>query len=183
MKYHLFHVGGWLLISNLTVDDASKAVEMYDTIVDKGKGIGKISALAEATGGRFVLSKLFIGTLFSYTGFTELRIRCFKPWHGRTAHFVLSGEPLANALFRSTVTHGSCAPIRFLPGDDSNFSRVTCDRIRLGFNNQNVEIYYLLICDRLHEFVFQLQRNHFDCDDSVVQSGSTLAGSWQYYVR
>ena len=150
---------------------------MYNTIY------GPITSLAQATGGRFALGIEYLETLFSHTGFTELRLRCFKPWHGRTAHFVVSGDYLAKALFQSIVTHGSCDPVRFLADDNSVFGSVTCDRYKLGFNNQNVGLYYLFICDSHHNFGFQLALNSFECDDRVTQAGSSQAGTWQYYVR
>ena len=73
----------------------SKATEMYDTVV---KGNGQLSSLSEAPGGRFLLSSALLGTLSEYTGFKELRVRCFKPWHGRTMHVVMKGDYVLKSL-------------------------------------------------------------------------------------
>ena len=169
----------------MTVEDSSQATELYNTVV---AGDGQISSLSKTPGGRFVLSSALIGTLSAYTGFKELRVRCFKPWHGRTAHFIMKGDYLMKALMQSTTTNtGLCGDgeMRFLSDDNSVTRSSGCSRFGCGLNQEEVGLYDHLIWDHeAHKFAYQLRSDRFECDDNInTQAGSTQAGNWQYYVR
>ena len=114
---------------------------MFDTVV-AGQG-QEISSLAEATGGRFLLNHGLIGTLANYTGFKELRVRCSKPWHGRTEDVVLKGEYLLKALTQFAPKHGFCGQneIRFLSEDTSTLSTTDCTRLRTGLTADHFGVY------------------------------------------
>ena len=177
--------GGWTLIGNMTFEDSSKTTEMYNTVV---KGNGQLSSLSEAPGGRFLLNSTLLGTLSEYTGFKELRIRCFKPWHGRTVHVVMKGDYVLKALTQSTVTHGLCGDgqLRFLSDDNSVLSLADCQSINCGWVQSAVGIYdHLLYFENgdLMSFVHVNNADRMECDDRIFNSGFEQAGSWTFYVR
>ena len=164
----------------MTFEDSSLVKELYDTVVN---GNGQISSLSEAPGGRFLLSSALLGRLSEYTGFKEVRVRCFKPWHGRTAHFVMKGEYLMKALFQSAHIGGICGhdAIRFLPDDNSVAGSLQCTLLKSGYGG-SLNIYSNLLW-ATDTMVFHLVQNRFECDDYILQSGFQQAGTWQYYIR
>ena len=175
-------LGGWLLFGNLTFEDSSLATELYDTVVN---GDCQISSLSEAPGGRFLLISALFGTLSEYTGFKEVRVRCFKPWHGRTAHFVMKGEYLKKTLFQSAHTVGICGhdAIRFLPDDNSVSRSVACNNLKSGYGGwpniynhllYSPNILISLIKDRFDVMMFtvkavsnKLARGNFTSDEEI----------------
>ena len=165
------------MIGNLTFDDPSEANDLFDNVVT---GDGQISNLAEATKGRFLLNNALVGTLAKYTGFKELRIRCFKPWHGRTVSVILKAEYLIKMLPK----HGLCGDneIRFLLDDTSYLSSVNCAQMKTGYNVNSFGLYNHILY-MYHAHVNLHVKSRFECDDYIQQSGFTLNGSWIYFVR
>jgi len=174
--------GGWTLIGNLTFDDPTKVTEISNTIFDSNNG--RLSDISKASEGRFLLDTIQYGTLAEHTGFKELRVRCFKPWHGRSGHFVMKGDSLRKMLFQSSVIAGLCGNnmFRFLADDTSVAKSTDCSQLRSKqIQPSSVYNHLLWVADTA---VYQLDpRPRFECDDWIVQSGFTQIGSWQFYVR
>ena len=166
----------------MTFNDPSEANVLFDNVV---KGDGQISHLAEATGGRFLLNNALVGTLANYIGFKELRIRCFKPWHGRTVSAILKGEYLMKMLTQSTPKHGLCGDneVRFLPDDTSIISSQDCANVWSGYDTNHVGLYDHLLLVYGTRHIHLHSKTRFECDDHVYNSDFTLNGSWTYFVR
>ena len=164
----------------MTVEDSSQATELYDTVVASD---GKISALSKTPGGRFLLSNENLRTMSEYTEFKELRVRCFKPCHGRTAHIVLKGDYLMKYIFQGVVTRPITGPnekLRFL-SDDNSIASNNNNAANCGVLNWGGIYNHLLWSHNL--FHFQLIKDRFECDDYFLSNGFKNSGDWQYYVR
>ena len=170
------------MFGNLTFNDPSQASDVFTNVVE---GDGQISSLAEATGGRFLLNSALIGKLAQYTGFKELRVRCFKPWHGRTVDLVMRGDFLMKMLTQSTPKNGLCGEneVRFLPDDTSALSTGNCAHLRSGYNTAHVGVYNHLLWVYYGPHLHLYLSTRMECDDRDNDSGFKINGSWTYYVR
>ena len=170
------------MFGNLTFNDPSQASDLFTNVVE---GDGQISSLAEATGGRFLLNSALIGTLAEYTGFKELRVRCFKPWHGRTVDIVMKGDFLMKMLTQFTPKNGLCGDneISFLPDDTSNLSSGNCAHLRSGFSMEHVGVYDHLLFKIHEQHLHLFGSRRMECDDQYIDAGFNINGSWTYYVR
>ena len=177
--------GGWLLIGNMSFSDTSQVPEMFNNVVN---GNGQISSLSEATKGRFLISDEFeiLRTLFEYTGFKELRIRCFKPWHGRTIHSIMKGDWVVKRMSEGEHSYGLCASngkeVRFLHDDTSLMKTFDCASFRTGSPNMN-KLYANTFWINAETHVMLVSQNRFDCDDHPHEEGYQLTGNWQFHVR
>ena len=157
---------------------------MFNTVV---QGNGQLSSLSKAPVGRFLLSSALLGTLAEYTGFKELRVRCFKPWHSRTVHVVMKGDYIVKALTQSIATHELCGDgqLRFLSDDNSRISLFSCTLIHCGFSSSYVGIYNHLLFSSgpPYSHVQFREASRMECDDKGSENGFKSAGSWNYYVR
>ena len=170
----------------MSFSDPSQVSEMSNNVV---KGNGQISSLSEATKGRFFISDEFetLRTLFEYTGFNELRIRCFKPWHGRTVHSIMKGDWVVSRMLEGNHYYGMCASdgkeVRFLHDDTSLMKTSDCTSIRTGWSSSLNRLYQnsLWVYGKYH-VLFQ-NEDRFECDDKFNNEGSQFPGNWQFYVR
>lgn len=170
------------MFGNLTFDDPVEASNLYANVVH---GDGQISSIAEATGGRFLLNSGLMGTLAKYTGFKELRIRCFKPWHDRTVDVVMKGDYLINVLTQSSTKHGLCGDdeLRFLPDDMSNLRTRNCSEVNSGYSLNHVGLYNHFLYSDAGEHIHFRSSTRMECDDFVHSPSYENCGSWTYYVR
>lgn len=99
-------------------------MELDDPAEGSNRHSNVLNTIANATGGRFLLNSALMKTLVKYRGFKELRVRYFKPWHGRTVDVDMKGDYLMKALIQSIQKHGLCGynEIRFLLADTSAIS-------------------------------------------------------------
>ena len=176
--------GGWLLIGNLTISDPTKGTEITNNVLQDDHG--QISSLSEATGGRFLISQnlLVLQTLHEYTDFKELRIRCYKPWHGRTVHAILKGDGIMQKILKRKSKSGICNPgeIRFLEDDTSKMKTETCNNLLIGFVGHTLPLYDHVLASLSHLHVV-LTSSRLDCNDIDSELGHTKQGTWQFYVR
>ena len=182
----IYILGGWLLIGNVSLSDPSQASEIYSKVV---KGNGQIASLSEATKGRFTISDdvSILQTLLKFTRFTELRVRCFKPWHGRTFHGILKGDSLMNKMFRIKATEGLCGShgkekVRLLAGDTSIIGARACENQRTGYLADRSFYNHLFYVDSVSNVAIS-SNTRFECDDIYYFGGFKTSGDWQFYVR
>ena len=120
--------------------------------------------------------------LFNEEGFSELRIKCYKLWHGRTLHVVLSGDKIHQWVDKKQHYYGVCGDVRFLSDDNSQISHMPCQRYRIGYS---IYLYYRFtfwIHSTTH-VGFDKNGNRCDCDDKIVDSNYERIGEWQFYIR
>ena len=125
-----------------------------------------------------MLNSSLVVTLAKYTEFKELRIRCFKQWHGRTVSAILKAEYLIKKLPKL----GLCGEIRFLPDDTSYLGSGNCAEMRTGYtvNDFGIDNHVLYL---IHKLVTLNKKSRFECDDHYQLYGYTRNGSWIYFVR
>ena len=176
--------GGWLLIGNLTISDPTKGTEITNNVLQDDHG--QISSLSEATGGRFLISQnlLVLQTLHEYTDFKELRIRCYKPWHGRTVHAILKGDGIMQKILTQKSKSGICDPgeIRFLEDDTSKLKTENCNNLIIGYPGYTLPLYDHVFAS-FSELHVVLTSSRLECDDFDVETGYRTSGTWQFYVR
>ena len=169
------------MVGNLTFEDPAKAPEISNEIFKSDNG--RISDVSKARQGRFLLHSSQYRTLADHTGFNELRVRCFKPWHGRTGHFIIKGDYMTRIVLQSTKVIGMCEDngVRFLEDDISIIKTRHCSQWRSKYH-PNTPLY-----DHLFWVggspVYLLRHARFECDDWGAQQGFTQTGSWQFFVR
>ena len=169
----------------MSLSDPSQATEMLNTVV---KGNGQIASLSEATKGRFLISEdvSVLRKLLEFTSFAELRLRCFKPSHGRTFHGIFNGESLMKKMFELQNTYGLCGSngnkeVRIMADDTSIIGASTCDRICIGYGTNPSFYDHLIWVNGVGSMV--LKENRFECDDFFLNDGFKMTGDWQFYVR
>eukprot|EP00111_Clytia_hemisphaerica_P019709 TCONS_00058171-protein len=164
--------GGWLAIGKIVFDDVSLQSYLGNEVINKP---GKISQLQNVQSGQFLLETTALSTLQQYIGFTEFRIKCFKPGHGRTLSVVLSGIQIMSYLLDplNTVYTGHCGASRFLPDDSSVIGATNCQHTKTGYVG-HTEIYSLPFYIAYHDVWLY----HFRCDDY-----SGTLGTWEFYLR
>ena len=86
-----------------------------------------ITKLGETQNGKFMLDHQKFVEFFQNRGYTEFRVYCHKPGHGRTFHAVLNGEFITRR-FINRVLHlkNLCGSIRFLSDDNSILANEDC---------------------------------------------------------
>ena len=180
IMFLFFLPGGWTLVSKFVVDDSSNA-DQLDYSYD-----GELKDLSKSTTENFLLKPSLYNTLISMMKITELRILCYKPWHGRTvdAVFNLKNQDVLNGVIgaqRSGYTNFcSSRKVRFLPDDTSLISEATCESVRNG-RWGSIYNHFYYVSSHYHVVMFS---HRMDCDDySLTNDNYDLIGFWGFYVR
>uniref|UniRef100_A0A7M5WRW5 Apple domain-containing protein n=2 Tax=Clytia hemisphaerica TaxID=252671 RepID=A0A7M5WRW5_9CNID len=104
--------GGWLLIGNITLNDQNQIGSVYDTYIANPPSLHQIQPTQNE---QFLLNHNNVQSLFQSHGYSEVRVKCFKPWHGRTLDAVLYGTKTYQFINREqNVITGMCGNVRFL---------------------------------------------------------------------
>eukprot|EP00111_Clytia_hemisphaerica_P022968 TCONS_00067604-protein len=111
--------GGWLAVGNVTLTSANQVAGML-TSINTGYRISKLNQIQN---GKFMLSNSDIRSLFKNRGYTEVRVKCFKPYHGRTLHVKFSGNVVYKWLVNRERTLGVCGSAQFFGDDNSKTSK------------------------------------------------------------
>ncbi|XP_066926228.1 uncharacterized protein [Clytia hemisphaerica] len=169
--------GGWLVTGNITLEDESSKVSVYNTYIDASSLT--IPRLNEVTTGKFMLTPTEMQTLLNESGYTEIRIRCSKPVHNRTIDAVVYGESTIHLFITETQLNGMCSKIRFLDGDNSqlsSFYKSNCNKLRM----RNNEIYWNHFVYRAPSHIL-LDKWRWECDDN--KHSGDLRGYWMFFIR
>ena len=121
--------------------------------------------------------------------FKEVRLYCYKPYHGRTIHTVVKSQAVINA-YTTINTNGQIIYMekqqdyRLLADDTSRIGKES--RITVGY--QNVADYGLYnhgyyIVSKGHFQIYDSDR--MECDDNsyVLNEFEKYAGTWQVFIR
>ncbi|XP_066918732.1 uncharacterized protein [Clytia hemisphaerica] len=169
--------GGWLGIANITFNNAS----LMQTYLGYVNNEAPVSDLQNIGDGKFMLDAQVVKRLFTEHGYTEVRGKCFKNWHGRTLHFILFGEETVKYMRKEEMTtHGSCQKARYLSDDTSYMARTDCSTIRIGYGLSHPYHYHLLWKAVTYQVMLD---NRFACDDSHFSNAFTNTGYWLFFVR
>ncbi|XP_066929606.1 uncharacterized protein [Clytia hemisphaerica] len=171
--------GGWLQITNIKFDDANKIDSIYTNHIAQPS---PITDLQNAPNSQFMLDPLALQRLFNDEGYSELRIKCYKPWHGRTLDVVLYGEKIHKYVNSEAWTVGGCDAVRFLPGDNSSMFLSPCADYRIGSGEYLFyQFPFWVFADNHVTISKPLAR--YECDDYKNWNGYSPIGNWQFYIR
>ena len=113
--------------------------------------------------------------------FTEIRLVCTKPWHGRQIDIVLM-EPLVDELMIASAAQRILVrgtDYRPLQGDNSNMMSTSQDIIKV--DRGYLYKYPIYVHDTFHVSIFD--DNRMECDDYFGDPGFSSVGNWQYFIR
>ncbi|XP_066932273.1 uncharacterized protein [Clytia hemisphaerica] len=165
--------GGWLMFGNLEIiPDATS----LDSANDAVQNPSSISELQNVQSGSFYLAPTELQKLYKSSGYSEMRIMCYKKWHMRTLDVVLTGLKFVDWMVSGFKKTGLCGDVRFLPMDDSFTSVQACSGLKFG------GIHLIYEPNRYH-VVLGYHGTKWSCDDSKGNAGYTTAGKWELYVR
>ena len=148
----------------------------------------KFSDLHLAATKNFLLDGNTFSNLKSLIGFTEYRVYCHKPYHGRTNHAKFSNSnanslPLFNyATTRSLAPSNLCNALVYMPDDNSLAKTLACTSLKPGTGGPDKRLYYFIwyISGKTH--VTAWSNSQMDCDD-YNESGYNNYGTWRFYVK
>ena len=173
-------------IGNITLDDPNQIVTTYDTYIANPTSLHQIQP---SQNGQFLLNHDDVQTLFKNHGYSELRVKCFKPWHGRTLDAVLYGSKTYQFINRDqSETEGMCGNVRFLENDNSVISTEPCDKqiIGIDWEEQHPGILYYdhtLWARDIGHVILHKVYGRFECDDWNMQTNYQATGNWQFFIR
>ena len=166
-------------MSNLKIDDSTNVNELDFSYN------GELEDISKSTTGNFLLKPSLYKALIHSIGMTELRIFCYKPWHGRTmdAVFNLKDEIVVEGIIGVTSRDTNfCSPrkVRFLPDDTSLISGVPCEQQKLTKRATSLYDHFYYV-SYLHHLILRSSRQ--ECDDYELNNNFNSKGDWRFYVR
>ena len=102
------------MTGNISFTQDSEASNKYRGVVTSFD----VSRIGEVTGGSFILAQQSFINLHTALQFTEIRMRCFKPYHGRTIDVVIPYNFILPILVTGAKSYIDDTS-RFLPDDTS----------------------------------------------------------------
>ena len=149
----------------------------------------KFSDLHLAATKDFLLDGNTFSNLKSLIGFTEYRVFCHKPYHGRTNHAKFSSSnAYSSPLFNYATTGGSikpsnlCNALVYMPDDNSLAKTLDCTSLKPATVGLDQRLYHFIwyISGKTH--VTAWSNSRMDCDD-YSESGYNNYGTWLFYVK
>ena len=167
------------MVGNVTVDNQmSIPPDFYDSIKQE-----QLQSLVKVKTGAYVLglstTKEF-RNLINYH-FTEIRIVCTKPWHGRRVDGVLTGQLVDDLLNRSSYGAIPSGDYHYLTGDTSWLFNTASTEIRHKVELATPYYFPIYLHDKSHVSIQNADR--IECDDILTDAGFQKIGTWQYYIR
>ncbi len=181
--------GGWLLVSNLVIDDSSPFELSVET---------SYRGISNYHNNNMFLTESAMNELRTHVPFTQLRFHCSKRQHGRTFHVTTAANSTGEAVVQyfssqTDVKPDSCGSFVRMDDDDS-LSAGVCHK--WGYEGGLSEIgkwgyAYSKDQGRLYDhtaFVVHFYHWHLtadasrlDCDDANV--GVSSGDFWKVFVR
>ncbi len=182
-----FTLGGWLLVSNVVIDNLSFSQLSVETTY---------SGISSYHNNNTVLTKSAMNELITHMPFTQLRFLCSKKLHGRTFHVTTTGNSTGEAVVKyfsgqTDVQPDSCGSFVRMDDDDS-LSAGVCHK--WGYEGGSYEVGkwgHALVEHRLYShpafvaylshWVLQEDGSRLECDDYHV--GVSSGDFWKVFVR
>ena len=164
------------MVGGISFTDDSEASTVYDNYV---KEKGQIKDLHKAAEGKFILESQNFAVLRDYTQYSEIRLFCYKPSHGRTVHIAITlDDQIYNFIQGVASDFNYCRKsYRKLEDDNSLLSNTACNEII----SNGMQIWAGIegaIMYKAGQYHILLKNSRMECDDS-----RNLPGQWTYYVR
>ncbi|XP_066911683.1 uncharacterized protein [Clytia hemisphaerica] len=176
--------GGWMMIANVTVENEE---DRFNKFIEKVRN-DDLNALKNVTYGGFALSEPTVRTIRNT--FTEIRMKCHKPSHGRTIDVVFNNTQIIDSVLLNSVSNEEKQPCQntdyyLLPTDNSILGQHSCVVTGTRYDIVTAKLYnhgyfrYSLGHLHIHE------PNRMDCDDFPLGSNQPrdFTGNWQYFLR
>lgn len=178
--------GGWMLIGNLTITADNISLTPFDYYYLQSPEGDNFKGLSSAINGAYFLNLNKFRMLQTYTKFSEVRIYCYKEWHGRNIHGIIkaSGDEILYLSGEKSRTYFyNCqGTFEFLSTDTSIIQHADCGQISLG-SNLYLEIVWQHSLSHIRSTVGN-GNARFECDDYFASdSGFNSKGTWRYFVR
>ena len=161
------------MIGNVTVEnDAVKGQRIYSVVQQSG-----LQSLNNALTGTYVLSLESLDDMKRYTyNYTEIRLRCYKNWHGKQIDVVLKyvDELTIDKSPERSLTNG--VDFYFLPDDQMSITGFS-----KGGNHNNLYYHPFWRYGVYHIHIWESHR--LECGDFEPQNGYNNVGNWQWYIR
>ena len=187
---HIFLSGGWLLVSNNTMESSTPPSQL--PIKTSYRGI---------TSDQMVLTKTAMNELRTHLSFTQLRFHCSKN-NGRTFHVTTAANSIGEAVVQyfsgqTDVQPASCGSYVRMENDNSGSAGV-CQKWGLesgsfevakwgaGFDQERLYDHPAFARDSYHWALNHPDNSggeakRWECDDYLV--GVTTGDFWKIYVR
>ena len=183
MRSTISILGGWLMITNVELNDLSKQESMYG--FDKMPLSGDVQTLGDVETGNFGLNGVGIADLHSIIKFDQVRIYCKKK---NTSIHIVSKQHrpgLVNYLIMNGDCPIACGTYKILSDDNSYISHHCNELVAGNFGNCNIasrepkmRIYDHLMYTAFGKHILLLS-TRMECDDYNVKS----TGVWKFFVR
>ena len=179
-----FSIGGWLRVGRI--------VTTAPSIASYSGGLSVMSTsfqdLYKSAAENYLLSGDALNNLRSIIGFSEVRVYCTKPYHGRINHAKFSTASTAEeALFNYAIKSSSipvdlCNALQYMPDDNSVTKVQPCSSLRPSSTSNNQRLYNFIwyVSGKTHITVMSPSR--MDCDD-YNDAGYNNFGTWLFHVR
>ena len=149
------------------------------------------SDLHKAESQNFLLNGNKFVNLKSLIGFTEYRVYCTKPYHGRTNHAKFTNtNPNSLPLFNYATHESSPAPsnlcnaLVYMGGDNSKTRSLSCSSLRPSSGSLNTRLYNFIWFVNAQTHLTVWSNSRMDCDDySSSSPGYNNYGTWLFYVK
>ena len=148
----------------------------------------KFSDLHLAATKNFLLNGNTFSNLKSLIGFTEYRVFCHKPYHGRTNHAKFSNSNANSLPLFNYATTGTPAPsnlcnaLVYMPDDNSLTKSLACTSLKPSkvSLDQRLYNYIWFVSSKTHVAVWS--NDQMFCDD-WDEPGYNNYGTWLFYVK
>ena len=183
MSSSIFILGGWLMITNVELNDLSKQESMYD--FDKMPLSDDVQTLGDVETGNFGLNGDGIADLHSIIKFDQVRIYCKK--NNTSIHIVSKFDRpgLVDYLIMKGSCPTACGSYKILSDDNSYLSHHCNELVNDKFGYCNIasrepkmRIYDHLMYTAFGKHILLLP-TRMECDDYNVKS----TGVWKFFVR
>ena len=186
-----FILGGWLLVSNIVVQNSTLSSRVQLPAKISYRGIGS---------DQMVLMKIAMKELFTHYPFTQLRFHCSKNKGQRTFHVITAANSSGEAVVRyfggqTDVMPDSCVSFVRMEDDNSRLARNCTEwghqsgsyRIgKWGHGGDQKRLYeFPALVGHAYHWMLDPQDRYglrYECDDTMA-SGVSIGDFWKVYVR
>ena len=147
------------------------------------------SDLHKAATQNFLLDGNKFVNLKSLIGFTEYRVYCTKPYHGRTNHAKFSNTnpnslPLFNYATEASYSSPSnlCNALVYMSDDNSKSRTLSCSSLRPSSGGINKRLYQFIWYVNGQTHITAMDKSRMNCDD-YNEPGYNNYGTWMFYVK
>ena len=144
--------------------------------------------LHKSAAENYLLSGDVLNSLRSIIGFSEIRVYCTKPYHGRINHAKFSTATTAEeALFNyargsSSAPENLCNALQYMPDDNSITKLEPCSSLKPSTVPTNRRLYDFIWYAKMITYVTVMSPNRMDCDD-FYENDNKRFGTWLFHVR